>query len=486
MNILGTQSLYPPVLKRKLLIVLNYWDGDAVAAAELADLICDLQATKSELADFMLFRRNDAQPIHENVRQKLLTKFDKVHVLKCRRMNATGYPCGSNEMWYDLLDVMHMPEWTHYYYAFLNLESDCVPLDPDWIRKLCDEYRYLVDQEHFAIGHFQETPKPHLNGMAIYSTDFWDKAGGMNIIGGPAGVAYDFQHASRILPISKDTPLILLDYNRKTIKAQDLFSIKKANTNPVIFHGTKDASARRAVRAYFVEKRGLNDLSDVTIQTYFDPVNGIDAREQQRQIDLWREAWKAAGWNPIVNNRFDAEKSALFAAFSEKIKGFPSVNVGNYDQSCYLRWLAFEVAGAGLHSDYDVLPRNGFTPDKLGPPTGITFMQYRVRGEHVSVIPSLVHSDREGLLAWINYLMLVPAAADHFEGGKPHTSDMYILNHALKEPWFHGRDTCRQIGEDDWMAFPTVHFAADACRNYSPGSPKSSLMLDFLRGPNSQ
>ena len=447
------------ILHRKMLIVLNYWDGDLDAATELIDLICDLEPARSEYADFMLFRRNDAQPMHENIRLKLLTKFEKVHSIRCRRLNARGYPYGANEMFYDLLDVMHGPEWVKYYHSFLNLEPDCVPTDPDWIRRLCDEYRALCDQEHYAIGQMNDSPVPHLNGMAIYSTDFWARAGGLSIIGGPAGVAYDICHAKRIVPLAKDSPLIFQEYRRKTIAAEDLFAIKKSGVKPVIVHGVKDGSARCAARAFFVEKRGIVDLSMSTIQSYFDPAGISDVPEHQRQIDIWRDAWKAAGWNPIVNNGFDAARNPRYGTFGDRPR--------------YLRWLAFETNGAGLYADYDVLPRRTFSPAKLGRAEGFNCLQYRDDKDGRPAIPAVVHADRAGIKAWINRLL----AAQPEEN---------ILESVANEPWFHGREMCRCVGEEGWEGFPIVHFGNEACRAYAPGNLKSAIMLNFVRSVESQ
>ena len=484
MKIFGQEEEAPE--RRKMLIVLQYYDGDIEAAKELIDLIVDLQPARTDLADFMLFRRNDAQVIPESFRLRLLDKFGKVHVTKCRRMNANGYPYGANEMFYDLLDLMHYPNWVKSYHSFINLETDCVPMDPDWIRKLCDEFRYLCDQDHFAIGQMNEKPSPHLNGMAIYSTDFWQRAGGMQIIGGPAGIAYDIAQAKRIIPISRDTPLIMLDYNRATITAESLFGAKKGDVSPVLYHGVKDGSARRSVRSFFIEKRGFSDLSQRTVQTFFDLVPGMDGAEQQRQIDIWRDAWTTAGWNAIVNNRFDAARNPLFKAFSAKARAFPTVNNPAYEFACYVRWLAFEENGAGLHTDYDVLPRRNFTPDKLPRLSGFYCLQFREGRENCSAVPSVIQSDKEGARAFIDRMMEVPAEADRLINGKPHNSDMYILDRSTKEPWFHGREMCRCVGEEGWQGFPMVHFASEACAVYAPKVAKSSVMLNFVRSNDSR
>jgi hypothetical protein len=474
--------------QKKLLIVLSYYDGDADAAISLLKLITDLQPERTKLADILLFRRNDARPINDGVTQPMLGKFDNVHQRKCRRMNASGYPYGPNEMFYDLLEMLRREEWQTNYFAFLNMETDCVPLNPDWIRMLCDEYKQLSVQGAFAVGHVNADPE-HLNGSAIYSIDFWQRAGGMAMIGGSAKAAYDIEKRSLIMPLAKDTPLMLLDFNRKTISATDLFSLTKASVKPVYFHGVKDASARTAVRAFFIEKRGLVDLSRRTISTYYDVVAGVDQSEQKRCIDIWREAWSAAGWNTVVNTLYDAQKHPLYRQMVAKAKRLPSCCAANYDLSCYLRWLAFDYQGGGVTCDYDLIPRRHFSPDLLPAPDGFTVLQYRARGlalEHENLVPSFVMSDRAGLKVWIDYLINAEEKSDGDIGGRPHTSDMYILNRDVKLPWIGRIDMVRDIGEDGWEQSQTVHFCHDACRIYSEGTPKSSLMLNFFRSAESK
>ena len=71
--------------KKKLLIVLSYYDGDAEAAASLLKLITDLQPERCKIADLLLFRRNDARQLNDGITQPLLAKFDFVHQRRCRR-----------------------------------------------------------------------------------------------------------------------------------------------------------------------------------------------------------------------------------------------------------------------------------------------------------------------------------------------------------------------------------------------------------------
>jgi len=428
---------------KKLLIVLSFWDGDRDFAASLCRLIADIQDRPSPEADFMLYARNDARPMDADVVSKLGAKFGKVHQHRCRRMNAKGYPYGPNEMFYDLIEFFRQENWRKQYYAFLNMEADCTPLAPDWIWKLANEYRIQSsDGITAAIGHVyhvQANLPDHLNGAAIYSMEFFEKAGGMEILGGPGSIAYDFHHAKRILPIAKDTPLMVMDFARKTITARDLFSIQKMGQFPAYLHGVKDLSAQTAVRARFIDKTGESDLASKTITTYFDPTVGSDVSEQQACLEVWKDAWKEEGWNPIVNNRYDAAKNTRY----EKVKAQIS-NLPKQEAARIYRWLAFEHTGGGVHCDIDVLPRRGFTPNRLTRQDGVTVM---------GLGDTFVQADREGL-------------ADFMSGKRDAVKTLEIV---------------KDIGSEGWLNSQTVHFSRAACSLFAPGSPKSRVMIHFFR-----
>ena len=175
-------------------------------------------------------------------------KFSRVSSLRCKRLNARGHPHGCNEMWYNLIELMRAHKWADEYYAFFNLEPDCTPLDPNWVNLVSAEYRRLSAEGFLAVGHLKDTPVRHLNGAAIYATEFFDKAGGLNLIGGSSRTGYDVYHAKRILPVAADTPLIGGRWGLTTVPKADLWSYRKGERPCVLFHGGKDLSAIEAVR----------------------------------------------------------------------------------------------------------------------------------------------------------------------------------------------------------------------------------------------
>lgn len=456
--------------QRKLLIVLNYWNGDRDMMKSLAELICDLESKRNENADILFFRRWDAEQMPHALIHRLEEKFESVKQLACRRRNAGGYPYGPNEMFYDLLESMYGRDWQMKYYAFLNMEADCCPLSPDWIEQMIAAYTEAYNERKSAAGHFSYdgSSRPHLNGAGIYSTDFWQKAGGMNIIGGPANIAYDVYHAQRIVPISKDVSQILLDFNRKTINEEDLFSLKK-NGNPVYYlHGVKDLSAITAVRNKFVQPNGVvNHPTKIrTVCTYFDQSQETNVTEQKQLIELWKMAWKSAGYNPVVLEEWDASKHPEYANLKAKTRDIKQPAKRAAMARLY-RWLAFTHVGGGFYVEYDILPNASFTNEIIPEPDGVNFLE---EGEL-----SATSADRRGL----NFL--VEAIVENRYNTLYIPSDKDILKNAPESFWCRETNIVKPWNATGWAQAPLVHFSAKACKSVGATTSKVAVIEQFLK-----
>lgn len=236
-------------ITRKLLIALSYYEGDRGASEELALLIASLERVRNHEADFMLMRRADARDMNPAVVGKLAEKFDVVHKHACRRTDARGYPMGPNQMFGDLVSLMaHTPPFSTSYYAFLNLETDCVPTRPGWIGELIAAWNGR-SAEVAALGFIHNDPVEHLNGVAIWSSDILRKIPAL--IGASPQYAYDIWHSKRILPHAAPTDLIAFSYRQATVADGAPFTAANG-TSPALYHGVKDGSARAAVKARHV------------------------------------------------------------------------------------------------------------------------------------------------------------------------------------------------------------------------------------------
>ena len=461
--------------KRKFLVVLNYYVNDRDMAKAVAELISDLEAKKNDGVDFLFFRRWDSEKMPVVLINRLQEKFDKVHELKCRRMNAVGYPYGPNEMFYDLLERMSNNDWRSDYYAFLNMEADCCPLNPDWLDKLIGEYDAAYQEGKSAIGHIVNDPRmTHLNGAAIYSTDFWFKAGSMNIIGGPANVAYDIHHAQRVLPICKDSPYMLLDFNRKTITEDDLFSLTKGNNNVRYFHGVKDMSAIYHVRNRFITPTNLvsgTALKLKTICTYQDQIADSGQREQNAILELWKETWKRYGYNPVVFTEWDASKNPLYTEIRNKLKGVGAASNRKLSNALIYRWLALEHAGGGFFTEYDVFPGNNFTSDDLPRNEAVNLLD---GGQYNSMI-----ADRRGLKFLTEWIK--DAKMDNLN---EIPTDKEIMKDAEEEFWIHKHAVTVSWNASKWAEAKLVHFSRAACRTVSGNPNKYAIIEQYVKTLN--
>lgn len=458
--------------KRKLLIVINYYGGDREMAKQLAELIADLEVSKNDKADIAFHRRFDAEQMPNLVKDKLLNKFTKVHDIKCRRMNAVGYPFGPNEMFYDLIERMGNREWQLDYYAFLNLEADCCPLKPDWIDKMIQAYDEAWNNGKSAVGHIYNSDiRTHLNGVAVYSTDFWHKAGGMNIIGGPASAGYDVYHADRILPLSIDTNYILLDFNRKTISADDLESLTKNGTNPYLLHGVKDMSALIAVRNKYCNGNSGNTpaVTLKTVFTYFDSCPEFNQDEQKRILETWKMAWKAYGYNPVVLSEWDASKNPVYRNIKNKLKDLKGKVSRKKELSTLFRWLALEYCGGGFYAEYDVFPCHSFTSDDIPKPDGVILLENKGM--------AAVSADRHGL-------RFLTEAIDSYKYEDCTTvpTDMDILEKCEQPFWLSNNTCCSGWNSNPkWAESKLVHFSTAACRSVSANPYKLSIIEQHLK-----
>ena len=458
---------------RKLLIVINYYDGDRLMAKTLAELIADLEPKRNEKADILFFRRYDAEQMPNLLIDKMTDKFEKCKQLKCRRMNAVGYPYGPNEMFYDLLERMNNPEWQSDYYAFLNMEADCVPLTPGWIDVLLEQFGEAYDEGKFAVGHVvQANPGQHLNGAALYSSDFWQRAGGMNMIGGPAASAYDIYHANRILPIAKDTNAMLMDFNRKTISESDLESIRKNGEKPAFLHGVKDMSALIGIRNKYI-KGGTVDLPTKlkTIMTYYDIDPDANPNVQHQILDLWKKTWTRFGYNPVVLTEWDATKHPEYQALKATLKNLKTDSNRKSQLARFYRWLAFDYSGAGFYTEYDVFPNSQFTTDDLPKAEAINFLE---NGEI-----SAVTADREGLK------FLIEAIREHdYSTNLKMPTDKEIILKESDAFWIRRTNLVGAWSIGRWAESHLVHFSYKACKNVSGTVNKIPIIEQYLKTVN--
>lgn len=236
----------------KILCCLGYWDGDRTAAQDLALLLAQLLTKKSEIVSLVIVPRFDATPFDPSLIKLLEEKFQQVITWKCYR-TGTGFPAGCNEIAYGILSwassfARISPESE----AVFILEADVVLTRKDWDRILEDEWEITKVAGKKICGNvlpFGFNFQGHVNAVALYDVKIAQQITALR--GGPLDLGWDWFHGQRTVPVARNTPLNFLDYQKPTITMEQLYSAKKEGLIPLIYHGVKDGSARKAVREKF-------------------------------------------------------------------------------------------------------------------------------------------------------------------------------------------------------------------------------------------
>lgn len=186
-----------------------------------------------------------------------------------------------------------------------------------------------------------------------------------------------------------------------------------------------------------------------TVFTYLDRPDPI----QQAMVELWRRSWDVRGWSPVVLDLQAAQRHPAFDRFDRQVRSYPTVNPENYEAACFERWLALEVVGGGLMTDYDVLNARLTYPATL-PAAPIVALD-------VQRIPCAVYTTQGGaaeMVRWFSNRRRVLKAVVS-ERGQPHTSDMHVF-----QSCFHGPvvPLCGVYGGPENTPTPLWHVSSSA------------------------
>jgi len=124
-----------------------------------------------------------------------------------------------------------------------------------------------------------------------------------------------------------------------------------------------------------VETATISEVDRPVIYTFYNRIDqsvkntGMTNHEDDELLEIWKEEWSKAGWEPKILDLHDAESHPRFEEFREKVGKIRLLGPNTvYNQLCYFRWLAMASVGGGWMSDYDVLPmekdRKDFDPEE--------------------------------------------------------------------------------------------------------------------------
>lgn len=268
----------------RILLALQFWEGDRHRASELARFITDWEPVPRTDADFLLSARFDTAPDPETVayvgrRFNVYTSIGKSQL--------KGHPAGSYGLWHDTLYAASKLPRT--YDCVLTFEADCTPLTRDWITKLREAWREVIRRvpSAHAAGHewhAAEYPWPHINGNMLISGDPLRLLKMASWRGVPTR-AWDVEIYDTLRAWGcSNTPAIRSLYVRKTKPG---FLGYLAENGCVFLHGDKDGSARKLAKQFVTTTQGFPVASNPMIEcanmedpipSVFDQLKGFEIK----------------------------------------------------------------------------------------------------------------------------------------------------------------------------------------------------------------
>lgn len=236
----------------KILLAIQFFEGDKKAAMDTARLIADLEPRKSEIADFLFVSRFDCN--HDVDTIAYVSQKFNVHTFINRHRQGREWPHGCNDLWFGTVDFVYdhgrakrIPD----YKAVLTFEADACPLIPHWIERLSESWDAAKVK---MLGAMQSNPGEHINGNCLISGDSeYLKLFGRTIGGCSPHAGWDYVLAPTFKKHGwADCPRMKSFWGCATMTV-DWFN-DLIQHDVVFLHGIKDSSVRDSVRKRFLSR----------------------------------------------------------------------------------------------------------------------------------------------------------------------------------------------------------------------------------------
>lgn len=237
---------------KKILLALQFWEGDKKPAMEVARIIADLEPRHCELADFLFVSRFDCEQDMEVVKY-VSRKFNTLHYIN-RWRRGKEWPHGCNELFFGTMDYFcalqeskPVPE----YKAILTFEADSGPLHPHWIKSLSDGWDAAKTKMYGPMID-EKGPHPHINGNCMVSGDLSYLRWISRDVGGcKPNVGWDWLLAPKFKNKGwANAPEMRSWWRFPTVSPEVFESL--ISEGVAFFHGCKDDSLIRNVRRRFL------------------------------------------------------------------------------------------------------------------------------------------------------------------------------------------------------------------------------------------
>lgn len=132
-----------------------------------------------------------------------------------------------------------------------------------------------------------------------------------------------------------------------------------------------NATLNRPYTLHFEERRRLSEVSArqrPPIYTFYSPlVRAMETPREQRTrkadqqlLEAWQAAWYDAGWDPKIISLKEAKQHPAYDPYLAQLQNIKLLGSGGrneeYNEYCFLRFLAMAFVGGGTMADYDLFP----------------------------------------------------------------------------------------------------------------------------------
>lgn len=311
-----------------MILVIAFCQKDKATTLRLANWIAELGGTSRH--DLLLGFHEDTTP--EPIHEILKPHFNHVGGFKISD-SETSYPTIANIMWHECVktvaDQFNVP--------WFWMEPDAVPLVPEWLDKIEDEY--LAAKKPFMLDRVVTPTRSHNSGVGVYPgrvRDFTQKLWQLGM-----GIPWDVFLAEDITPFTHHTKLIhdkfyrvWEDPNSGPPVFPDAESLSIIEPEAVLFHRNKDGSLIERLRE---SRGGVTVTRPVLIGGENAGVNPAPATpsptlseviERLERLERWMDAKKRehTAMEPLTepspaqckNVRLDAALNRIAPRFAKK------------------------------------------------------------------------------------------------------------------------------------------------------------------------
>lgn len=207
------------------------------------------------------------------------------------------------------------------------------------------------------------------------------------------------------------------------------------------------------------------------VYTYYQDIN---FKSQDQLLELWKKSWEKRGYEAIVLNRKDAEKSVFYEEFVRKLKSLheeiANKPLSDYGLSCWIRWLAYSTQPEEKFyvCDYDVINHhfNVTEPDNS---------LYLLDGDCPCIASGKPSQFYELCLKFIKttneYKQQFLKTYQEFNFIQYHDQEFFRISEKIKQmdyiKFSRDRENFLGIpGEGDFWKKKTVHYSHFSCRRF--------------------